>query len=145
MYGGMQMTLIGVAAIVMAIAMVAVAAYLIPALIELRKTVVATREFLERTESELKPLITEIHEAVVDLKILTATVSAGSENLKDLFEVAGETGRGLRTISSLVNGVTSVVSGSSLWLTGAKVASKFILERLKNRKQQRKGGADHGE
>jgi uncharacterized protein YoxC len=139
------MTLIGLAVIIMAIAVVAVTVVLIPALIELRKTVVTTREFIERTETELKPLISEIHETVADLKNLTATVSAGSENLKELFEVAGDTGRGLRTISSIVNGVSGVVSSSSLWLTGAKVAGTFILERLKNRKQQRKGGNDHGE
>ena len=139
------MTLIGVAVIVMAIALVAVAIALVPALLEIKKTVVATREFLERTESELKPLITEIHEAVVDLKALTATVSEGSQNLKSLFDAAGETSRGLRTISSVVNGVTGVVSSSSLWLTGAKVAGRFIVERIKNRKQQRKGGIEHGE
>lgn len=139
------MTLIGVAVIVIAIAIVAVAIVLVPALLELKKTVITTREFLERTETELKPLIIEIHEAVVDLKALTATVAEGSENLKDLFEAAGETSRGLRTIGSVVTGVTSVVSSSSLWLTGAKVAGRFVMERIKNRKQSRKGGSEHGE
>jgi uncharacterized protein YoxC len=137
--------MIGIAVIVMAIAIVAVAVALVPALLEIRKTVVAMRETLERTEAELKPLITEIHEVVVDMKALTATVSTGSESLKQLLEAAGETGRGLRTISTLMSGVSGLVSGSSLWLTGAKVASTFIMDRIKKRKQQSKGGEYHGE
>ena len=139
------MTLIGLAVIVMAIAVVAIAAVLIPALIEIRKTAVSTREILERTELELKPVIKELHETLADMKTLTATIAEGSDNLKSLFTVAGDTTRGLRTISSVLTGVSGAVSSSTLWLTGAKVAGKFIMEQIKKRKAKQQGGDNHGE
>lgn len=139
------MTLISLAVIVMAIAFVAIAIALVPALIEIRKTAVCTREFLARTEADLKPVITELHDTLADVRALTATFNAGSTNLNTLFAAAGETGRGLRTISSAISGVSGVVSSSSLWLTGVKVASKFIMERINKRNAQRTGGDNHGE
>lgn len=139
------MTLIEVAVIVMAIALVAVACALIPTLQEIKKTAMTARSFLERTETELTPLIAETKAAVAEVKTMTATVAKGGENLKALFEAAGDTSQKLHTISSVINGISGVVSSSSLWMTGAKVAGKFIIDQIKQRKQQRKGGSEHGE
>lgn len=138
------MTLIGLGVIVMALSMVAVAVALVPTLAEIRRTVVATRETLARTEAEMKPMIAELRETLADIKVLTATAAEGQGNIKELLEAAGETSQGLRTIGSAVNGVSCMLTSSSLWLTGAKVAGKFILDRVKNRRAHSTGGNEHG-
>jgi hypothetical protein len=52
------------------------------------------------------------------------------EELQCFMTAVGETGRGLRTISSVVSGAAGALTQSSLWITGAKVAASFMMDRI---------------
>ena len=124
------MTIISLAAAVVAITMVVLAAVLIPAVIEIRKTAEATRDFISRTDAELKPILGELRETLADLKALTGGVAENIDDLKTFMGAVGETGRGLKTIGAIVGSVSGVLASSSLWLSGAKVAGRYLMEKF---------------
>ena len=124
------MTILSLAAAVVAITMVVLAAVIIPAVIEIRKTAETMRDFISRTDAELKPILSELRETLADLKALTGGVAENIDELKTFMGAVGETGRGLKTISTIVGSVSGLLASSSLWLSGAKVAGKFLLEKF---------------
>jgi uncharacterized protein YoxC len=124
------MDLIPLAIAVMAITFVVLAAFMIPAFIELRKTAAAAREFLVGQDSELKPVIRDLQGALADLRVLTQGVAENVDEVKVFMESVGDAGRSIQTINTVVGGVATVIGRSSLWMTGAKVAGKFVLDRI---------------
>ena len=129
------MDIVGIAAVIVALTLVVLAAFLIPAVIEIRKTASALRDFVTGTDSELKPLLRDLQLTLADLKAITGEASTRTDDVKCFMEALGDAGRNLRTINSVVGSVSGVLASSSMWLTGARVAGKFIIERI-----SRKGG-----
>jgi uncharacterized protein YoxC len=122
--------IVGISAAVAAITLVVLAGFMIPAFVEIRKTAAATREFITQTETELKPALKELHETLAGLKVLTEGVADKVEDVHSFMDALGDTGRNLRTINNIVGAVAGVMVNSSVWLTGAKVAGKFIVDRF---------------
>ena len=124
------MIVINIAAIVVAIAVVALVVSLIPLIRELKATAVTVREIAVKLDAEIQPAIKELHDTLADLNLLAAGAAEKVEDVQCFMSAVGDTGRGLRTISSIVGGAAAALSKSSLWLTGAKVAGSFMLDRL---------------
>jgi uncharacterized protein YoxC len=124
------MIIINIAAVVVAIAIVALVVSLIPLIKELKATAVTVREIAVRMETDIQPSIKELQDTLADLNVLTAGVAEKVEDVQCFMSAVGETGRGLKTISSVVGGAAGALSRSSLWLTGAKVAGSFMLDRF---------------
>ena len=128
--------LISLAAVLVAVTLVVLAAFLIPAFIEIRKTAASLREFIECTDSELKPLLHELHQTITELKIITEAVASKTEDVKSIMAAVGDTGRNLRMINNVVGTVTGVLASTSAWVVGARVAGRFILERLSTKRKE---------
>jgi uncharacterized protein YoxC len=124
------MVLINIAALIVAVAVVVLVITLIPLIHELKATSIALREFVVKVETDINPTIKELHDALADMKVLTAGAAEKVEDVKCFMAAVGDTGRGLRTIGTVVGGAAGALAKSSLWLTGAKVAGSFMLERL---------------
>jgi uncharacterized protein YoxC len=129
--------LISLAAILVAITMVVLAAFLIPAFIEIRKTAASLREFINCTDSELKPVLHELHQTITELKIIAEVAASRTDDVKSFMEALGDTSRNLRSINHVVGAVAGVLVSTSAWAVGARTAGKFIVERLS---KKRKGG-----
>lgn len=129
------MIIINIAAIVVAIAVVALVISLIPLIKELKTTAVAVREIAARMETSIQPTMQELHDALTDLNVLTNGAAEKVEDIQCFMAAVGETGRGLKTISSVVGGAAGAVAKSSLWLTGAKVAGSYMLERITKKRR----------
>jgi uncharacterized protein YoxC len=121
---------ISIAVATMAITFVVLAVYMIPAFIEVRKTALAAREFLTRTDMELQPVLQDLRAIITDLKGITYGAAEKTEDLKLFMEALGDTGRYLKTINAVVGTVAGAISASSLWLSGARVAGMFLYDRL---------------
>lgn len=124
------MMLINFAAVVVAVAMVVLVVFLVPMIMEMRRTATALRDFVERMEADIRPTITELNSTLADLQVLTGGAADKVEDIKCFMSAVGETGRGLRTISTVVGSAAGVLAKSSLWVTGAKVAGSFVMEKL---------------
>jgi len=124
------MIIINIAAVVVALAVVALVITLIPLIRELKTTAVTVREIAGRMEMDIQPTIKELHNTLVDLNVITAGAAEKVEDIQCFMSAVGETGKGLRTISSVVGGAAGAISKTSLWITGAKVAGSFLLDRF---------------
>jgi len=122
--------LISLAVVFVAITMGVLAAFMIPAFIEIRKAAVTLRETTEMAERELKPLLQDLHKTVSEIKLLVEEASIRADDIKTFTEALGETGRHLHTINHVVGKVANVLASTSVWATGARAAGRVILERL---------------
>jgi len=122
--------IVNIAAVIVAGSMVVLVVVLIPLIMELRRTATTLRETVERMEADIRPTIAEVNRTLEDIQILTNGAAENMESIHCFMSAIGETGRGLRTISTVVSGAASALSRSSLWLTGAKVAGSFLMEKL---------------
>ena len=128
--------LIDLAAVVVAITLAVLAAFLIPTFIEIRKTAASLREFITSADSELKPLLNELHNTISEVKIIAEGIASRTEDVTCFMEALGDTSRNLRKINSVVGTVSGVLATSSAWVVGARVAGKFILERLSKKRKE---------
>jgi uncharacterized protein YoxC len=128
--------LIGLAAGLIAITFAILAAFLIPAVIEIRKTVIALREFTVNAENELKPVLHELQNTLTELKGLAGEAAARADEVRSFTEALGETGKNLRTINSAVGRVTGFIANTSVWAVGAKAAGKMILEGISKKRKE---------
>ena len=134
------MSIVGIAVMIMAVTLIVLAAAIVPAFIEIRKAAAASRETLERIEADLRPVLQELHETLTDLRLIVHETAEKREDVADFMGALGDTGRGLRTINNVVGSVAGVLSTSSVWLTGLKVAGKYAAEKIR-----RKRGKSDGE
>lgn len=132
------MLIIGLATVVVAIVLIVLACFAIPVLVELRKSLVELRQFIVCTEEQIKPVMNDLHTTLVELKTLTREASERVEEVKGFTEAVGETGRHVRAINSVMGAATTVITGSTVWMTGAKAAGRFVLDRI-----SKKGGNRH--
>jgi uncharacterized protein YoxC len=128
------MVVIGISVTVMAITLVVLACFMIPAFIEIRKTAIASREFLACMEKDVKPVLQNLQDALTDLKIITEEASSKIDDVGLFMEELGNAGRAMRTINSVIGGFSGLMSKTSLWMTGAKVAGKIIVDRITNKR-----------
>ena len=125
------------AVLLIAIAAIVLAAFIVPVIIEIKKTTVALREFVVNLDRELKPTLHELQGTVTEAKGLIAEVSARTGEIKGLTTALGETGQNLRGINKAIGSATGIIAGTSVWAAGLKAAFSFILERLaKKRKEE---------
>jgi uncharacterized protein YoxC len=129
------MSAISIAAVVVAAAFVVLVAFIVSAVIELRKTAQAVRDLVRHTDEELKPLMRDLGATVTDLRTVADAAAERVDDVKEMMEAIGETGRGLRTISHVVGSVANGMARSSVWISGAKVACSIIKDRF-----SKKGG-----
>ena len=124
------MDVISISVAVVAVTFVILAVFAIPAFIEARKTAVAAREFLARTDMELQPALRDLRLIIDDLKFVIAEASEKTGDIKTFMEALGDAGRNIRVINSVVGVVAGTLTTSSLWLTGARAAGRLILNRF---------------
>lgn len=115
---------------VTALALVALALCLIPVLLELKKTAAALRATSESLLLEVRPLIQELRETVAEVQVVTSAASANVDGVNLLLEELGHAGHNIRMINKVIGVASQVAAGSSAWMTGARVAGKYIADRL---------------
>ncbi|MBI2354059.1 MAG: DUF948 domain-containing protein [Deltaproteobacteria bacterium] len=128
------MTISGIALIVIAIAFLILVLMLIPTILTVKRTATSIGSLSEMLRQELKPTIQEMQAVLAELKTVGGGVAEHTDDVRRLMSALGEAGDNLHTINRSVGAVTTVLTTTSAWATGAKVAGKYILERyLKKR------------
>jgi len=134
------MEIIAIAAAVIAITFIVLVAFLIPALIEIRKTAVSVRTYVTDVESQMQPILKELRELTANLRIFTDAVASRSDEVKSFMVSLGDTGRNISKINVVVGEVAGLLCRSSLWLTGLKAAGQYVVGRI----LKKKGVIDYG-
>ena len=124
------MLLLEITSAVTAVTLVVLAICLIPVLMELKKAAIALRNATDSMHEEVMPLIKELRETVADIQVLTNSAVANADGVSLLMEELGHAGHNVRMINKVIGVASEVVAGSSAWMTGARVAGKYIADRL---------------
>ena len=122
--------LLEILSVITAGTLVAMAFCLIPVLMELRKTAISLRTVAESMQVEIKPLIKELRDTVADIQVVTSTTAANADGVNMLMEELGHAGHNIRMINKVIGIVSEVAVTSSTWMAGARVAGKFIADKL---------------
>jgi uncharacterized protein YoxC len=128
------MTYSGIALIIMAVAFCALVLTLIPTILALKRTADSISALNNVVQQELRPTIQELGAVLAEIKTISSGVAEHTDDVKRFMSALGETGTNLHTINRTVGVATGMFNTTSVWITGAKVAGKYILERyLKKR------------
>jgi uncharacterized protein YoxC len=124
------MIFVNIAAVVVAAAVVVLVVFLIPLIRELKTTAVSLREIASRMENDILPTVKELHEVLAEAKVITDGAAESMDSVKSLMSAIGETGKSFHAIGTVVGNAAGVLSKSTLWLTGAKVAGSYLRDKL---------------
>ncbi len=123
------MPLTGIALIIIAAALCILVLVLIPTILTVKRTVESVGTLSDMVQKELRPTIQELTGVLAELKTVGGGVAEHTDDVKRFMAALGETGTNLSTINRSVGTVTNVLSTTSVWATGAKVAGKYMIDR----------------
>jgi uncharacterized protein YoxC len=118
-----------VAAILVAIAFAVLVGYLVPLLIQIRKTVAESEQLVAKMNSELPVLITELRAMSQNLNDLTDQARGGVEHASVLLHAVGEVGESVNQIHSLVRGSGSSLMGNVASVVAGLRAAKHVVKK----------------
>jgi len=121
------MSVIEGAAVVIAVAFTVLIAYLVPLLIQFRKTLAESAEFMECTKNDLPPLLAEMRTMSQSVSDLTEQLRSGVEHASGFLHAVGNVGDTLQTVNDSVRGRGGMllVNAASL-VAGVRAASAYI-------------------
>lgn len=121
-----------IAAILVAVAFAVLVGYLVPLLIQVRRTVAESEQLLVRMNSELPSLIAELRAMSQNLNDLTEQARGGVEHASVLLHAAGQVGESVQVVHNLVKGSgDSLLANMTGIVAGLRAAKDVIKKRLK--------------
>ena len=131
--------IVEIAAILVAVAFAVLVGYLVPLLIQVRRTVAESEQLMARMNSELPSLIAELRAMSQNLNDLTDQARSGVEHASVLLHAAGQLGESVQVVHNLVKGSGgSLLANMAGVVAGLRAAKDVVKERL------REGGKHNG-
>ena len=121
-----------VAAILVAIAFAVLVGYLVPLLIQVRKTAAEAEQLVTKMNTDLPVLVTELRAMSQNLNDLTEQARGGVEHAAVLLHAVGEVGESVNQVHSLVRGSGgNLLANVASVVAGLRAAKQVVTERLK--------------
>ena len=134
------MTIVEIAVILVAVAFVVLVGFLVPVMIQVRKTVAESEQLLTKMNNDLPPLLGEIKAASQHVNELTKQAREGVEHAAVLLHAVGEVGESVQQVHHVVKGSSgSMLSNVASVVAGLKAATHVMKERF-----QKEGGHHNG-
>ena len=128
------MSLTEIALIIIAVSIVILVLTLLPAIAAFKRSAASVGSLSDMIQEELKPTLQELTAVLAELKTVGGGVAQHTEDLHRFMTALGETGINLSTLNRSVGVVAGLISTTSAWTTGVKVAGRYMFERyLKKR------------
>ena len=135
------MTIIEMAAILVAAAFALLVGYLVPVLIQVRKTVAESEQLLAKMNNDLPPLIGELRAMSHNVNDLTEQARIGVEHAAVLLHAVGEVGESVQHVHEVVKGSSgSMLTNVASVVAGVKAATKVMKERFREEGGNHNGG-----
>lgn len=124
--------IVEVAAILVAVAFAVLVGYLVPLLIQMRKTVAEAEVLVTKLNTDLPTLVTELRAMSQNLNDLTEQARGGVEHAAVLLHAVGEVGESVNQVHSLVRGSGgTLLANVASVVAGLRAAKHVVTERLK--------------
>jgi len=135
------MTIVEIAAILVAAAFALLVGFLVPVLIQVRKTVAESEQLLAKMNNDLPPLIGELRAVSHNVNDLTEQARMGVEHAAVLLHAVGEVGESVQHVHDVVKGSSgSMLTNMASVVAGFKAATKVMKERFREEGGHHNGG-----
>jgi uncharacterized protein YoxC len=129
---------IEIAALLVAVAFAVLVGFLVPVLMQVRKTVAESEQLLAKMNADLPPLVGELRAVSQHVNQLTQQARDGVEHAAVLLHAVGEVGESVQQVHNVVRG-----SGGTLMTNVASVLAGFKAATQVMRERYRKEGGPH--
>ncbi len=135
------MTIVEMAVLLVAVAFAVLVGYLVPVLIQIRKTVAESEQLFATMNQDLPPLIGELRAMSHNLNDLTEQARGGVEHAAVLLHAVGEVGESVQHVHDVVRGSSgSFVNNVASVVAGFKAATQVMKERFREEGGHHNGG-----
>ncbi len=135
------MTIIEIVAILVAVAFVVLVGYLVPVMIQVRKTVAESEQLLAKMNNDLPPLIGELRAMSHNVNDLTEKARGGVEHAAVLLHAVGEVGESVQQVHNVVKGSSgAMLTNVASVVAGFKAATQVMKERFREEGGHHNGG-----
>jgi uncharacterized protein YoxC len=135
------MTFVEIAALIAAAAFTLLVGFLVPVLIQVRKTVAESEQLLAKMNADLPPLVSELQAMSRNLNDLSSQARDGVEHAAVLLHAVGEVGESVQQVHNVVRGSsgTMLTKVASL-VAGVKAATHVMRNRFGKKGEPYNGG-----
>ena len=135
------MTIVEIAALLVAVVFAVLVGYLVPVLMQVRKTVAESERLLAKMNTELPALVVELRAVSQNLNEVTSQAREGVEHAAVLLHAVGEVGESVRQVHNVVCGSGgTLLSSVASMVAGVKAATHVVRERMKHEGGTHNGG-----
>jgi uncharacterized protein YoxC len=135
------MTIVEIAAILVAVAFALLVGFLVPMLIQVRKTVAESEQLLAKMNNDLPPLIGELRAVSHNVNELTEQARGGVQHAVTLLHAVGEVGESVQQVHNVVRGSSgSMLTNVASVVAGFKAATQVVKERFREEGGHHNGG-----
>ena len=135
------MTIVEMAVLLVAVAFAVLVGYLVPVLIQIRKTVAESEQLFATMNQDLPPLIGELRAMSHNLNDLTEQARGGVEHAAVLLHAVGEVGESVQHVHDVVRGSSgSFVNNVASVVAGFKAATQVMKKRFREEGTHRNVG-----
>ncbi len=128
------------AAIIVAVAFVVLVGYLIPTILQVKRTIGQSERLLAQLNEELPMMLNDIKGTGENVRNITDQARVGVDRAAILLNAVGEVGQTVQHVHSMVRGRSgSILIGVTSLLAGIKAASNSFKQHV-----HREGGNTHG-
>lgn len=133
--------MIEIAALVIALAFVVLVGFLVPVLMQVRKTVAESEQLLAKMNADLPPLVGELRAMSQNLNNLTDHARDGVEHAAVLLHAVGEVGESVQQVHNVVRGSSgTLLTNVASVVAGFKAATHVMRERYRKKGEPHNGG-----
>ncbi|MDF0643596.1 MAG: DUF948 domain-containing protein [Nitrospira sp.] len=135
------MNAVEIAAILIAAAFAVLVGYLVPLLIQLRKTVAESEQLLSKMNTDMPALVSELRAMSQNLNDLTEQARGGVEHASLLLHAVGEVGESVQQVHNAVRGSSgALLTNVASVVAGLKAATHIMRERYRREGEPHNGG-----
>lgn len=125
--------MIEVLLLIIVVLLALIAGFLIPTLIELRKTSREVNDFIIRTEGTLKPVIEQLSDTLRQVKAFSEGVNSITDDIKRFSSAVGDAGDRIRKIVEVVDEIPFKAHGIK---AGIGAAFGYLITRFFKKKEE---------
>jgi uncharacterized protein YoxC len=135
------MTIVESAALLVAVVFTVLVGYLVPVLMQVRKTVAESEQLLSKMNTEMPSLVAELRAISQNLNDVTNQAREGVEHAAVLLHAVGEIGESVQQVHNVVRGSGgTLLSNVVSMVAGVKAATHVVRDRMKHEGGTHNGG-----
>lgn len=133
--------IVEIAAILVAVVFAVLVGFLVPTLIQIRRTVAESEQLLARVNNEVPSLLHEIRVMTENVNVLADQARDGVEHASVFLHAVGELGETVQRVHGAVRGTSgSLLVNLASVVAGFKAAKAVVKERLHKERGESNGG-----